>query len=75
MTETDLFVEIDSVDVPIYFLHGIFDYTVNYSLTKEYFDSLSAPVKRFYKFDKSAHSPIFEEPEMVIRIILEDVLN
>ena len=68
-------VEINSVDIPIYFLHGIFDYTVNYSLTKEYFNSLNAPIKGFYTFNNSAHSPIFEEPETVIRIILENVLK
>jgi len=75
MTETDLFVEIDSIDIPIYFLHGIFDYTVNYSLTKEYYNIISASVKGFYTFNNSAHSPIFEEPERVIRILLEDVLK
>jgi len=75
MTETDLFLEINSVDIPIYFLHGIFDYTVNYSLTKEYFDSINAPIKGFYTFNNSAHSPIFEEPIKVIRIIFDDVLK
>ena len=74
MTETDLFLERDTIDIPVYFLHGIFDYTVNYALTKEYFNSINAPIKGFYTFDNSAHSPIFEEPERVIRIILEDVL-
>ena len=75
MTETDLIVEIDTIDIPIYFLHGVFDYTVNYSLTKEYFNSLNAQIKGFYTFNNSAHSPIFEEPETVIRIILDDVLK
>ena len=75
MDKTYLFTEIDSIDIPIYFLHGIFDHTVNYSLTKEYFDTLSAQTKRFYTFDKSAHSPILEEPESVIRIVLEDVFS
>ena len=74
MTETDLFLEIDTIDIPVYFLHGIFDYTVNYSLTKQYFNSISAPMKGFYTFNNSAHSPIFEDPMKVIRIILEDVL-
>ena len=54
---------------------GIFDYTVNYSLTKEYFNSLNAQIKGFYTFNNSAHSPIFEEQEIVIRIILDDVLR
>jgi len=32
-------------------------------------------VKGFYVFENSAHSPIFEEPELAIRILLEDVLT
>ena len=75
MTKTDLFTEIDAIDIPIYFIHGIYDYTVNYSLTKEFYDIINAPVKGFYTFNNSAHSPIFEEPDAVIRIILEDVLK
>ena len=75
LTETDLFVEIDTIDIPIYFLHVIFDYTVNYSLTKEYFNSINSPIKGFYTFNNSAHSPIFEDPMKVIKIILEDVFK
>ena len=67
--------EISSIDIPIYFFHGIYDYTVNYSLTKEYYQLLESPLKGFYTFGNSAHSPIFEEPERVIKILLEDVLQ
>ena len=31
-------------------------------------------MKGFYTFEESAHSPIFEEPERVRRIMREDVL-
>ena len=34
-----------------------------------------APVKGFYTLDHSAHSPIYEEPEKVRRILSEDVLS
>jgi pimeloyl-ACP methyl ester carboxylesterase len=75
MMRTDLTEEIVSVDIPIYFFHGIYDYTVNYSLAKDYYDKITAPKKGFYTFDNSAHSPIFEEPEKVNKILIEDVLK
>jgi hypothetical protein len=33
-----------------------------------------APVKGFYTFEQSAHSPMFEEPGKMRRILREDVL-
>jgi pimeloyl-ACP methyl ester carboxylesterase len=71
---TDLRNELLELDLPVYFFHGIHDYTVNYTLAKEYFEKLEAPMKGFYTFDHSAHSPIFEEPEKVQRVLREDVL-
>jgi pimeloyl-ACP methyl ester carboxylesterase len=75
LIKNDFTNEITSIDVPIYFFHGIFDYTVNYNLTKDYFNKIAAPIKGFYTFSKSAHSPIFEEPENVIKILIEDVIK
>lgn len=72
---TDLTKQLPELDIPVYFFHGIFDYTVSYDLAKEYFEQLKAPVKGFYTFEKSAHSPMFEEPEKAINILLIDVLN
>ena len=59
--------------LPAYFFHGIYDYTVNYQLAKDYFEGLKAPLKGFYSFDRSAHSPILEEPEKAQKIMREDV--
>ena len=72
---TDLSKEVTTFDIPIYFFSGIYDYTVNYTLAKDYFGKINAPVKGFYTFDQSAHSPIFEEPEKVQKILREDVLT
>jgi pimeloyl-ACP methyl ester carboxylesterase len=71
---TDLSQELLELDVPVYFFHGIHDYTVNYALAKEYFEELEAPLKGFYTFEHSAHSPMFEEPEKARRVLREDVL-
>ena len=72
---TDLSEQVPKVEVPLYFLHGIHDYTCCLSLAREYFERVQAPVKGFYTFHRSAHSPIFEEPEKVRRILSEDVLT
>ena len=70
----DLSEQVPKVDLPLYFLHGVHDYTCCLSLAHEYFERVQAPVKGFYTFDHSAHSPIFEEPEKVRRILSTDVL-
>lgn len=44
-------------------------------LVAGYFDGVQAPVKGFYTFHQSAHSPIFEEPEKARQILSEDVLS
>lgn len=61
--------------VPICFFHGLYDYTCSYELAKKYFEKISAPIKGFYTFDKSAHSPLFEEPEKMHHILANDVEN
>ncbi len=72
---TDLTKQVPELKIPAYFFHGIYDYTVSYNLAKNYFEQLKAPVKGFYTFNQSAHSPMFEEPEKVKEIILTDVLT
>jgi pimeloyl-ACP methyl ester carboxylesterase len=71
---TDLSQQVPALDLPVYFFEGVYDYTCSYTLAKEYFAQLNAPVKGFYTFGQSAHSPIFEEPEKTLKILQEDVL-
>ncbi len=75
MLSTDLSQKVTELKVPVYFLHGIYDYTVSCTLAKDYFEKLKAPVKGFYTFEKSAHSPLFEEPEKMQHILKEDILT
>ncbi len=74
MLSTDLSKEVTELSIPVYFFEGIYDYTCSYTLAKEYFDQLKAPIKGFYTFEQSAHSPLFEEPEKMRHILQEDVL-
>ncbi len=73
--EMDIPTMVTKIDIPIYFLSGKYDLTVNIDLAKAYLEKLQAPLKGFYTFKNSAHSPLFEEPEKVERIILSDVLT
>ncbi len=72
---TDLTALISRVAIPVYFLHGVHDYTVTLAETMAFADSLEAPVKGFYTFRQSAHSPMFEEPERFRLILEQDVLR
>lgn len=72
---TDLNTQVSEIEIPVYILAGRFDYTVNYDLQKDYFMKIKAPNKGFYTFEKSAHSPLFEEPKSFIEIMVNDVLN
>lgn len=72
---TDLTKKVTRLEVPVYFLHGVHDYTVSYPLAKAYLERLQAPVKGFYTFKQSAHTPFFEEPEKTRGILRADVLT
>lgn len=75
LVQTDLTKKIDKLDIPVYFFHGKHDYTTNYKLAKAYFEILQAPVKKFYTFEQSAHSPLFEEPEKMQFILKHEILG
>ena len=66
---------IPKLDIPIYFLSGKYDLTVNVDLSKAYLKKLQAPIKGFYTFENSAHSPLFEEPKRIKDIFVNDILK
>ena len=59
--------------IPVYFFSGYYDYTTPISLSQELLEKLEAPEKKFYTFYNSAHSPLWEENELVIEAMLEHV--
>ena len=75
MVITDLAEKVPELQIPVYFLEGVYDYTCAYTEAKAYFETLKAPVKGFYIFEQSAHTPIFEEPEKAQQILRVDVLT
>ena len=71
----DLAKEVPELAIPVYILHGRFDYQVSYALAQKYAQKLKAPMVGFYTFNHSAHSPCFEEAEKMCKILREDVLQ
>ncbi|MBE0655298.1 MAG: alpha/beta hydrolase, partial [Bacteroidales bacterium] len=70
----DFFVAYPELALPVYFMCGKYDLTVNIDLTRDYYNRLNAPLKGFYIFGNSAHGPLFEEPERFREILVNDVL-
>lgn len=72
---TDLIKQVPDLQIPMYIFQGKYDYQVSYEIAREYAVALNAPLKGFYTFENSAHSPCFEEPEKMYDIMRMDVLN
>jgi len=70
---TDLTVKVPRLEIPVYFFIGQHDYTTNYDLARDYFRKLDAPLKGFFTFKDSAHSPLFEAPRWARAILQQDV--
>ncbi len=72
---TDLAARYPRLEVPVYIVSGAHDQTVSPLLARQYLERLEAPLKGFYSFADSAHSPMFEEPAAFLRVMTDDVLR
>ena len=54
---TDLTKKVTRLELPVYFFHGVYDYTVSYPLAKSYYEQLDAPLKGFYTFSTPPTAP------------------
>jgi pimeloyl-ACP methyl ester carboxylesterase len=68
-TKIDLLKEVPEVQIPIFFLLGKHDYQVPFECSIVYFEHLKAPLKEIFLFEKSGHSPMFEETDKFIEIV------
>jgi pimeloyl-ACP methyl ester carboxylesterase len=61
---TDFPSSVTMLDIPLFFLMGRHDYDTPHELVAKYYPLVSAPDKDLIWFDKSAHFPFYEEPEL-----------
>ena len=67
---TDLPAQVPALEIPVYFLTGRGDYVTVFEKVEEYYDMLESPHKELIWFDKSAHSPNFEEPDQFVEELI-----
>jgi pimeloyl-ACP methyl ester carboxylesterase len=71
----DLMVEAPRLEVPVYFLVGRHDVNAMASLVDEYYQALEAPAKTLIWFENSGHTPLYEESQRFIQVMVEQVLR
>lgn len=69
MIRVNFMESVKSLNVPVYITQGRHDYNTPSILALRWFDALDAPIKEWFWFEESAHSPDFEEPEQWVGTI------
>lgn len=65
------FEDIPSLEIPVFFIVGRYDYTCYWELQEEYYDAVEAPIKEIYIFEDSAHSPLYEEYDKGREVLID----
>ncbi|AHD06749.1 alpha/beta fold hydrolase [Paenibacillus larvae] len=62
--------KVPEVNVPVIINAGKYDYSTPSELSRHYYQTLRAPDKGWFWFERSGHSPHFEEPERFREVVL-----
>ena len=65
------FEDIPSLEIPVFFVVGRYDYTCYWGLQEEYYEAIEAPIKELYMFEESAHSPLYEEYDRGREVLID----
>lgn len=71
----NLFEQVPTLKIPVYIIQGKYDKHTCTSVAKNYFDSLQAPMKRYFELGYAAHDPHIEEFDRYREIIQTEVLK
>jgi pimeloyl-ACP methyl ester carboxylesterase len=74
LVDLDVERDIPQLDIPVVFVAGRYDYIHVQDIAFRYYQSLRAPVKRFYWFEHSGHYPCYQEPEQFIQLMRSEIL-
>lgn len=58
---------------PFFLFNGRHDYSTSHEVAAEWFDHVSAPVKKMFWFENSAHMMMQEQPGLFLMHLVEDV--
>ena len=73
--KVDFLKEVKSLNVPVILTMGKYDYNTVSSLAKKWLTQLNAPYKKFYLFEKSGHTPQWEESEKWNTLFVNEILQ
>jgi proline iminopeptidase len=62
LTGTDFRTQVPALDVPVYLVEGRHEAAGRETLAAEWFETLSAPSKKYVYFANSGHTPPYDEP-------------
>lgn len=74
LEDVDFRTQATTLEVPVYFVKGRWDVNAVNSLTEEYFELLEAPHKELIWFEDSAHTPMWDEPDHFVDVMVNTVL-
>lgn len=72
--DINLFKSLKTINCPVYFFAGEKDYNTNSSITRDYFNMVSAPKKDLFLFKEAGHGLPETHPEKFQEIIINQVL-
>ena len=71
LASTDLVNTVPNLDVPIVIAQGRLDQVAPGQAAQRFYDSVSAPAKRLVWFERSAHTPQYDEPVEFRQLLME----
>lgn len=74
LSDVDLRLDVRRLDVPVHVVEGAHEAAGRETLARQWFERLSAPSKRYVVFDRSGHTPPYDEPGRFARL-MRDVLR
>ena len=73
--KVDFLNEVKKLNVPVFITMGKYDYNTVASLAEKWLEQLDAPYKKFYLFEKSGHTPQWEENGKWNKLFVNEILE
>ncbi|MFB4158838.1 alpha/beta fold hydrolase [Geomicrobium sp. JSM 1781026] len=75
MMDVDVAERTKRFEMPVYIMHGRYDYQTSLLEAERFFEKIDAPHKDFHVFENSAHTPFIEEQDKFIQLFQQILQN
>lgn len=72
-SKNNLFGTLPAIECPVYFFLGRKDYQTNYTVAEKYYNTVKAPLKKLFWFERSGHFIPTTEPSKLQDVIINSV--